>query len=294
MCVVRYIGFLTRCALSKPYPELSIINTINAMSLATGRIPDDLAKEVFGDSSAADQLAYSGRPTTRPHQLRTMPFTAVMPPRRTGQRDHNEQHARQQRANDALERHLSENPLRARISSMLRRINATWDINDHGCRTAVCLFGVWRDRGYEKVWDSREDGFLVPTDDWSTNCHVFACAWNEDSMTPVDPLASSSQSMPSASSSSSSSSQSMSTGSTQRAPFEHHEVIAYGLVKRWILVAQQKGVRRQGEAVEELTRSSRTSASLNPALMLRERRASAVRTHQHVGQRSIELVREPP
>jgi hypothetical protein len=223
---VRYIGFLTRCALSKPRPELSIINSVNAMALATGRIPNELSAEVFGDGAQADQLAYAGVPTTRPCELRSMPFLPVCRVRMTAAH-----WDRVQQLNSALRRDLRNEQLRAQFVSILRRDNARWRFNR--CDVAVCLYGVVRDKVYEKPWDYRQDGYLVPTADWSTNQHVFACPCNTDTRVSVEairdplPLRLDTGVPPAA------------IDCSQRAPFQDDEVIAYGLVKRWIVVHQQ-------------------------------------------------------
>ena len=234
----RYIGFLTRCALSKPFPELSIINTMCSLSLATGRVSKDLARRVFGDSGQADQLAYSGGLTMRPQHLRSMPFHAVQPARRL--QPH--QLLRRDALNHALHHDLLQPSLRRHISSMLRRLDPAWRIDSRRFRSAVCMLGVYRHEAYEKVWDGRQDGFLSPTADWSVNERVFACAWSRDAMRPVDahdvsvPISSASTSPHS----SRSLRPSRPIYSAQRAPFEHGETIAYGLVKRWIVVEQQR------------------------------------------------------
>jgi hypothetical protein len=254
---LRYIGFLTRCALSKPFPELSIINIIKAMSMATGRIPEELSAEVFGDSTEADQLAYAGTPTTRPIALRTMPFSPVV---RSGKRTP-AQIQLQRQSNDLLRTQLRSAPLRPSITAILEQDSREWDVNSDDFHVALCGLGAVRDRGYEKVWDAREDGQLFASGTWSTNRHVFACACSGqgDSMVPVSATVEASPSPcslpPSLSSldfsSLSSSSADCSPPSirhcpalrcSQRAPFDFHEDIAYGLVKRWIAVRQGSGL----------------------------------------------------
>ena len=267
----RYIGFLTRCALSKPFPELSIINIVKAMSMAGGRISKELSAEVFGDGAQGDYLAYSGAPTTRPDSLRSMPFIAVTRSSGSGNQEHLR---RQTRANHLLREELRSNPtLRQRFSVILRQDHDDWNIDSEAFQPAVCLGGAVRDRGYERVWDSREDGKLVAGQD--TNRHVFACACSQGAdrgsgismLETVETVPASSSSFlghtlfslssPSSSSLSCSSSVSITSSlfpeppvspprvrqhpplkCSQRAPFEDHEDIAYGLVKRWIAVRQ--------------------------------------------------------
>ena len=228
----RYIGFLTRCALSKPHPELSIVNVVNAMSRITGRISEELSAEIFGDKAQADQLAYSGLPTTRPHELRSLPFKAVEVRRKRTAAEKE----RAQRANGALRNELRQPELRARLATILHRSNAAWDVANASFGAAVCLDGVARDRDYEKPWDCSKDGQLHPTADGSLNRHIFACACNDDTgVEPVAPLDDNEESVPD----SSLSSATQLVDSSQRAPFQHHEVIAYGLVKRWLVVTQK-------------------------------------------------------
>ena len=230
LSMIRYIGFLKRCALSKPQPELSIINTVNAMALATGRIPAELSREVFGDAQHADHLAYAGLPTARPRHLRSMPFTAISP--------HNVSAAvawRRRQANDRLHGHLRDRRVRGRFHALLRRAHPAWDAyNPVAFEVGVCFHGVVRDRAYEKEWDYREDGFLYPTGDWSLNQHAFACACNEDTGVTYaacrDPRPGPRYVVRTA--------PPLPIECSQRAPFQQHEVIAYGLVKRWIKVRQ--------------------------------------------------------
>ena len=271
----RYIGFLTRCALSKPYPELSIINRVKTMAISSGRISAELATKVFGDSSQGDNVAYAGSPTARPQSLRTLPFCAVT--FRGGGDDVSKQQGLQFVANQHLRHQLHvDGPLRDRFRVILGQDNGDWDVDGPAFEPAMCLRGVVRDRAYDKVWDSREDGKLVTGHD--TNFHVFACACSSkvDSDSgvlmseTVDPRSfshdddsswlslSSSSSVFSPSSLSSPSPVSLSSSlsseasddvpstprhhpplrCSQRAPFEYHEDIAYGLVKRWIAVRQ--------------------------------------------------------
>ena len=253
-CTSRYIGFLTRCALSKPHPELSIINTVNSMARCVGRIPVELAEEVFGDGGQpASQLAYAGMASTRPQQLRSMPFQVKHPPHRHRS---GEPLMRQRQVNSALRRQLLEprepreekeyQPLvAARIQAILRRLDSRWSLSSSGFSCGVSLHGAYRDKEYEKPWDASPQGFLHPTADWSTNRHVFACAWTADSMTPVD------RSMLSLLSHTSSRRALPTTvESTQRAPFERDEAIAYGLVKRWIVLGQKMPPAASGAARE--------------------------------------------
>jgi hypothetical protein len=277
----RYIGFLTRCALSKPFPELSIVNIVKSMSMATGRIPAELAAELFDDSAQGDHLAYAGTPTTRPHSLRNMPFTAVQRKRKPSA----EQRTRQAEVNRGLLADLqSDGMLRERFACILQQDNEQWDMSSESFKPAVCLLGAVRHRGYEKEWDCREDGRLLTDKHWTTNQHVFACCCSADMEdgsgvpvfatvypnTPSNTYISSSYDLPSSppstSSQSSSSSSSLdfsipSSGEaalpppspppsprirqpnqcSQRAPFENYEDIAYGLVKRWIAVQQSSG-----------------------------------------------------
>ena len=167
----RYIGWLKRCALSKRYPELSVINVVKSISLATGRIPDDLAEEVFGDSTGGDHLAYAGAPTTRPCALRTMPWQVVMPSGRGQARAALE--GRQWKANKALALEVRKPALRQRLIVILQQVDPEWRVD--ACEFVMGLRGAVRDREYEKVWDWQADGRLDEGTD-VINRHVFACA----------------------------------------------------------------------------------------------------------------------
>jgi hypothetical protein len=294
--IYRFIGFLTRCALSKPFPELSIINMAKSMSLATGRMSEELSAAVLGDGAQGDCLAYAGTPTTRPHSLRTLPFSYVKI-----SSDINK--ARQElqtayKAHAALRVELAADvQLRRRIGFILGQDNPQWNTDDSTFKCCVGAQGVWRDMTHEKQWDFRANGQLVAGED--SNRHVFACACSEradvgsgvlvrgattaegyqqhlracsmDSSSSSSSteseissfllgLSSQSSQQSASSSSSSSSYNSAYTSSSssmsavrptppqrihpplqcsQRAPFEYHEDIAYGLVKRWIMARQR-------------------------------------------------------
>ena len=251
-CVNRYIGFLTRCALSKPYPELSIVNTVSAMSLATGRISNELSEEIFGDSAEADQLAYAGLPTTRPQHLRSMPFRPVVPKTKPKKECAKKLQTELDQLNEGLRADLKKTNVRARIQAILHRLDNRWDVNSPSFNAAVCMHGVQRNVEYEKVWNSQPDGTLHAHDTSFINRHVFACPCNDD--TGVEPaegwgddevmcslgeeekLEEEKEDVPTSSTS---------VVSSQRQPFRHDEVVAYGLVKRW-LVVKQAGIDEQG------------------------------------------------
>jgi hypothetical protein len=233
--------------------------------MATGRIPEELSAEVFGDSTEGDHLAYSGTPTTRPHSLRTMPFLPII--RRITDTITS---TRRNQANEVLRNQLRSDALQQRFAVILQQDNIGWNVHSSAFRSCVLQQGVVRDRSWEKVWDSREDGQLCASANWATTRHVFACCCNAeaDSGVPVSatvenstnastdfdtnfPSSLLSQSLSSLSSDSSISSSNLvipprmtrvrhPLRCSQRAPFEDHEDIAYGLVKRWILVSQGK------------------------------------------------------
>jgi hypothetical protein len=250
LCVDRYIGFLTRCALSKPYPELSIVNTVNAMSLATGRISSELSEEVFGDSAEADQLAYAGLPSQRPTQLRSMPFIPVRP-RAPPKANTAVWLTARQRINTRLLAELRTSPICARVTAILHGLSPQWDIHSDSFNANVCMGGVWRHVGYEKVWDYREDGRVEPRSSDTINRHIFACPCN-NSTGIVPPAAAEEkdgkeekeevEETEASIGSSVTRPVTRPTDSSQRQPFRHNEVIAYGLVKRWIALTQA-GVR---------------------------------------------------
>ena len=261
--------------MSKPYPELSIINIVKSISLATGRISDELAEEVFGDSTGGDHLAYSGAPTTRSCALRATPFKLAEP--KVNKLAQRRRGGLQLAANKRLAREIQGPALRQRLITILSEDSEQWDVD--ACEFGDVLHGVVRDRGYEKVWSSRPDGQLVVGE--SINCHVFACACSNGADEgsgidiastvepttgpPADQWTSSLPSPPSSQSTSVSYTSSQSSElpeapspstapstlprfSSQRTPFESTEHIAYGLVKRWIVV-RQKGEPDQGAAI---------------------------------------------
>ena len=219
----------------------------------------------MGTTLGGDYLAYSTGVTARPTSLRTIPFTAV-----TVSDTSSEQDRQQLEANTLLKRQLwcpTDSRLRDRFRVILRQDNDAWDVDSPVFEPAVCLYGVVRDRPHEKVWDSVNNGRVVEKDD--TNYHVFACACSSHADTgsglvmsqTVGDLPASAlnpwlldESSQSSTSTSVSLTSSLSSDESlpppyserihpphrcsQRAPFEHHEDIAYGLVKRWVVVRQ--------------------------------------------------------
>lgn len=224
---VRYIGFLTRCALSKPKPELSIVNVVKAMATAAGRLTPELSSAIFGDGDDAVHMAYSAAPTSHAYNAHTLRFTLIVPEKELSQQARQTQSAR----NKALvaEAHNPTQPLYAFVCNVLRREVSTWDA-DSPFDICEAAHGVVRDRVREKPWDARADGKLDAAGMWQLNRHMFACACNPSGGSRIAPEV---VLLPRSATQSSTP-----TAAVHTAPFPLRTAIAYGLVKRWIAVRQ--------------------------------------------------------
>ena len=109
--------------------------------------------------------------------------------------------------------------VRPRVSAILRRADAAWDVESRKFNAADCTYGVYRHKRYEHTWTARANGFIFPTTGWQLNTHVFACACNDDTgVTPLPVDAVVPLPAPSSSSSSSSPSPSFRLASALSAP----------------------------------------------------------------------------